>query len=172
MSSNLICVICENHFFLYLILAVIQTCRWRRQFVLSKTSLFPWLVQGNSTSTIQTGSGARLKLLGMCQLLNGLKGCVLGVVEGYLKKNYNICIWISDEIDKSEVNLHEFNCTVYIFITKFVVSLRFFTSLWEMIQLYFVILGLPYMPTDIIWLSTRTGTRRDWLGAVNSNLRS
>lgn len=42
---------------------------------------------------------------------------------------YNTCLWISDEIDKSEVNLHEFNCTVYIFITKFVVSLRFFTSL-------------------------------------------
>lgn len=72
-----------DNFFFYLILAVIQTCRWRRQFVLSKTSLFPWLVQGNSTSTIQTGSGAKLKPRGRWLLLSGLKGCVLGVVECY-----------------------------------------------------------------------------------------
>lgn len=39
-------------------------------------------------------------------------------------------------------------------------------------QLSFAALGLPYMPTDITWLFTRTGTRRDWLGTENSNLRS
>lgn len=86
-----------------------------------------------------------------------------------------------DEIVKSEVNLCKYTFTTYIFITKFAVSLRIFTSFWERWfslsctyheQLFFAALGLPYMPTDITWLFTRTGTRRDWLGTESSNLKS